>query len=282
MAPHVKVKVGEPLDVEELCRRLRVQERRQRDQAERRRRRATKDLGQRQYHHIPQVAAQDFARTATPDTFSKRETHPLSRQVMDRFRNNVVHPKALSATGLAAALERAQAELREAAERNQFQRSRALEEAAQADKDRDLHRPLKRDFRRLSHLMPQGHGHNRRRSFSAGDAAVTASDIDTGEGLVPMTAKRNPRHSIHVEDRHDWSQNDESERERRPSFRERVSPLIKKTEAIFISKSKRDRCTAEVEAETEPEPEPPPDAAAVEPEEVAESARLSTLVPMET
>ncbi|KAI9681403.1 MAG: hypothetical protein M1817_002686 [Caeruleum heppii] len=240
---NLPVKTAEPFDINELCRRLRIQERRQQEQdEERRRRRARDECNKQKYHHTPRVAAADFARTATPDTLGKKGMHPLSHTVFDRYQHNgALSPTqiggSLSAGQLADALEEQRLANELLGQRNQFQQPRGFEEAAQRDRERDLYKPTQRAFRTSLFPPEPTRCSNQERSFSVGDAEL----LEVGAGRRHSTiSKPKPRPSFRWEDHHDWAQRDESCDERRPSLIDRMSPLLKKTESVLHLRGKRD------------------------------------------
>jgi len=134
---------GEPLDPEDLTRRLKTHLAGQKLQAERRR---ARDVTQKSgpYHHVPQVAASDFARTATPDTMGHRDlsqgqVHKLAQHALRlQLVGEDAAPKASPSSALrqVQACDQARAERAIISDRNQFQWSQELEEAARGDKYR--------------------------------------------------------------------------------------------------------------------------------------------------
>lgn len=241
-----KVKKEEPFDIDELCRRLEVQLRRQGVQEERRRQRAReKQAKQQQYHHTPQFAALDFARTATPDGFAKKDIHTLSQPVLQRHKEGqgskaITNPGPLSASKLVHALEVARSDTGTASDRNQFSRTRTLEEAARVDRERHIDKPLQRDFENPSLTVHEETESKTERSFSEGHNVW-----DHVDGLLP--SKPPAKAAYRSEDHPDWAQRDECARDRRRSFKDRVSPLLKRTESIWGMKGK-DRSAHEVES----------------------------------
>ena len=238
-------KAPEPFDIDELCRRLKIQELRQQEREERRRRRAQEHQerqGQmaQQYHHTPRVAALDFTRTATPDLMGKKDAHRLSRAVLDRYKHGLgardpAHPEQVTAGNLADALEAARLEMERVADRNHFQRNRDLEDAAQRDKERDINKPTKKDFEPSPHHPPVHNESKHQRSFSVGGA-----EWEHIKGPLPVskaTSKPGPQ----WEDHHDWAQRDEHLADRRRSLMDRVSPFLRKTESVWLLKHKKER-----------------------------------------
>lgn len=237
--PNPTIKKDEGFDAEELCRRLRVQERRQVGQEQRRRRRATEcQTTAQQYHHIPQVAASDFARTATPDDFRKKDIYTLSQLALQKRKEGRSHsvpmPGPLSASRLARALEVARAELENCTDRNQLQWDRALAKAAAQHKEQEVDRPVKRDFS-MSHPVLNKEACDLGRGRDHGTGHVVWDEVD---GL--FLAKPKAKYAYRPDDHPDWAQADEnqSNRVRRRSFREVVSPLFKKPESMWSLRNK--------------------------------------------
>jgi hypothetical protein len=220
-----------PLDAEELSRRL---EETQQNRERRRRERATKS---EQYHHTPQVAAAAFARTATPDRFEKRDIHKLSRPVVKHFKvgDDVRgHANATTSTPrFTQAVSTAQAEMARAAERNQFQRTRDLEEAGRRDVGRGLGKPSQRDFN-LSWLRPD-----------IQSTRGETNDALLGRGSVEVEGSANsptlPHLPISREDRPDWTEQDECADDKPigHAMRLQLAPLLKKASRIWSLGSHR-------------------------------------------
>jgi hypothetical protein len=106
------------------------------------------------YHHVPQEAAKQFTRTTTVENRRNSDlVHKLSKQALKFHTEGIraVHPgagasasnggaseTALSPAELTRALQQSQSHRERLLERNQFQRTRILEEAARLDHDAQL------------------------------------------------------------------------------------------------------------------------------------------------
>ena len=217
------VKKGEAFDPEELCRRLEKYRREEQEACRRRRARARdkKGDGSVEYRHVPQCAATSFARTATPDLRKEKEIHKLSRQVVQIQPSAVDLKHPLGNNGptirqIVEEREMARLKMEATADRNQFQRNPALEEAARADQGRNLNKPQQRDFVvRLSGGLPSN-----LRSPSGGD--ISEWDLSKVKRSAP------PRH-IHglpnPNDRNDWVQRDDCVQTDRLGLREMIVPF---------------------------------------------------------
>lgn len=216
------VNKSEAFDPEELCRRL--EKYRQEEKEARRRRRAQvsdKKGEPAQYHHVPQCAAASFARTATPESLNKEEIHKLSRQVV-RTHQPAVDPRAPTAKirpsirRVVEGHEMARLKREALAERNQFQRTPLLEEAARADHTRNLNKPQQRDFENpLCEQLPTKH------SPPNGGKPGEWDPHRMETNVPPSQAHRRPN----ANDRHDWAQRDECVDTGRQGLRDRMRPF---------------------------------------------------------
>ena len=140
--PHRYPAPGQPLDAADLSRRLADHLAAQKLEAQRRRE-TLRPAPAAQYHHVPQVAASAFVRTATPDPL--RQIHRLSQPA-------VKPAPLLDEPGVG--VQRAQAQDQERVRReqrwsrNQFQWSRDMERAAGVDAQRGVNRVPRRAFSR--------------------------------------------------------------------------------------------------------------------------------------
>lgn len=248
---------GEPLDPKDLTRRLQTHLARQRLQAERQR---ARDVTQKSepYHHVPQVAASDFARTTTPDEMghrdlSQRQVHKLAQHALK------LHLVGEDAASKASPSALRQVQVRDLAraeraiinDRNQFQWSQELEEAARSDKYRALYKIPQRTFESSTstHLniikIPQ-------RPLSTGDVYWEGADFHAHDSTASHTHAHPKRVPVQVaNDRHDWAQRDENQPyDKGWSIKDRIGPFLKKTESVWILKNKKDRTSKETEAES--------------------------------
>ena len=220
-------KQGEPLDVDELFRRLERHRQHLEEARERRRAKAEKKSASGEYHHVPQFAAADFVRTTTPDVRSAKNVHPLSRPVAQM---QAPRPKSeghmvtnqLPLSQVVQNHDLSQLNMLLNAERNQFTQSGALARAAEVDKERNIHKLPQRDFdfsRSMSMSNRTGSMCDRSNSLSNRSRTMTEGrkrpksylptfnewTIEIGD--VPSMPR--PHHiSNHNERRHDWSQNE--------------------------------------------------------------------------
>ncbi|RAL58809.1 hypothetical protein DID88_009119 [Monilinia fructigena] len=140
--------------------------------------------------YLPYTQPQPKVRGWHPDTHIKKPTTILQK---------------------AQGLDHASAEKIRIRNRNQYQWTAALERAAELDAERDLYRCPRRTF---SPDAPEVHkSRASQRPMSMGDL------LGWQEKEAPKEMRRDKN------DRHDWTQRDESEEVRR-SMRERVGPLL--------------------------------------------------------
>ncbi|KAH0544823.1 hypothetical protein FGG08_001052 [Glutinoglossum americanum] len=193
---------GEPVDPNELYRRLKIQECRQKERASRR---VRERHSSGQYHHTPQVAALDFQRTATQEVRGRKEVRKSSRTLVDRYKNNhgirPRRPDATPAIRLPGILTVKNSEIDPVANRNQLQRTRGLETTAGTDKERSVDKGQQKGFNitfdRISSPSSRKKRTSRDRPYSAGDLDHRLSlDISPNTQRQPF-------------DRPDWTQGDE-------------------------------------------------------------------------
>lgn len=224
-----QVKPGEPFDPEELCRRLQMHIVTQRIRAEQRRSarvvNVTAELGAEKpasgislapkkdpigqeaiYHHVPKVAASAFARTATPDPMRKvhKLSEPVVRAHMERLAleesaggvKTVKETQARDQTLLAKEMLK---------NRNQFQRTQDMENAAEVDIYREVYKPPQRTFMgEFSHLLPGHHDKKTQRPLSMGDV------LEDDDALTLTRTKRKSKPpGFDMSERNNWAQQDE-------------------------------------------------------------------------
>ncbi|MCJ1352201.1 MAG: hypothetical protein MMC33_002185 [Icmadophila ericetorum] len=189
------VKQGEPFDPEELYRRLeRHCESEKRARERRRARAAEKAAGI--YHHVPKFAASDFVKTATPELYDRHSIHPLSRPVVKGRNNGDAHhttscpPRDAQFRQIVEERDLALQKMMAVADRNQFQQTKAMKDAAQMDNKRSS-RLIQRDFE-ISFLE--------KKSNDKGDVDAIA------EGNEP---ERLVHYIENANDRPDWEQTDQ-------------------------------------------------------------------------
>jgi len=239
-------KQGEPFDPEELSRRLKAHLVEQKLQAERRRTRAAAVQKNGVYHHVPMVAAADFARTATPEAMlhtdsKKRHVHKLAQPALKQHLEHLtlddsIPGRQLTGVRRTQAMDQAMAERDTARCRNQFQWNRDMEEAAEVDIDRDLYKPPQRTFdSEFSHLR-SGQVRSAQRPLSTGDVFWEEEESHTH-----TRPKAKPAYVAN--DRNDWAQRDENEVENRRSMKERVTPFLLKKDSIWVLKGRKEKST---------------------------------------
>lgn len=214
---------GAPINPEELTRRLAAHVADLKRQNERRAQRAVV-LRHGPYHHVPRVAATDFARTATPDGMgrikgSKGKVHKLAQPALKHYLCGDSHGLS-GMTGWRSAqsvdnLRTASALVRE---RNQFQMTADLECAAQLDRMRGLNTAQQRAFD--SDIL-----HMRRCQECARNLPLSMADVKWEQGAFhgqsaplysDLRLKVQPVHR--PLDRHDWVQQDDAPVEQRKAM----------------------------------------------------------------
>ncbi|KAI9826167.1 MAG: hypothetical protein M1819_007423 [Sarea resinae] len=219
------VRRPEPFDPEELCRRLELyQKQEKKPQRPRQLYSACEpDKRRRSYHHIPQVAAAAFERTSISDLATKKLLHKLSQPVVDRYKNgrDTKEPAGGFRPGqLATAHEAANAEIEALAERNQFQHTKVLEEAALADRKRGVMSSQKANSGLAS---SSGLSSRQTNLVAAIDDASTPKPPSSAYASLCRVSAHTPSQSL-PNDRNDWTQKDENAEEK-PSFKERIHGL---------------------------------------------------------
>lgn len=228
-----KVKQGEPFDPEELSRLLTAHLVEQKLKAERRREARAAKLALVQangvYHHVPKVAAAAFERTTTPEV--RRQVHsrvspavlleklsiedPLPGQILNVHQNQAIDQQILERQILL--------------NRNQFQWTHELEEAAEADMERDLYKPPQRTFQ-SEFAQLTGHRRSASRPLSTGDMFVPHwENVESQLPPPPPRLKPKPSAAFAVaKDRHDWAEREETKK------KDRTTPFLKKMESTWI------------------------------------------------
>ncbi|KAK4101540.1 hypothetical protein N658DRAFT_524004 [Parathielavia hyrcaniae] len=134
------------------------------------------------YHHVPQEAAKQFARTTTIENMRSNidHVHKLSKRALMfhiegpsktvRAAGPAGAPKpALSPAELTRALQQNQAQRAQHLDRNQFQRTRILQEAARLDHSQQQQHPHQSPHKHtfqdeLSRILPHNNTHNNNNS----------------------------------------------------------------------------------------------------------------------
>lgn len=268
-----RVKNGEPFDPEELTRRLTAYVTEQKLASQRRREaRAAKERAAAiaagldpkahdvVYHHVPTVAASAFQRTATPIIVTTETVHKLSAPILkaalspnnpvDSFEHDPSFPLRQKSTKRpATSLQRtvlqdqAEVEKERIRNRNQFQLTQALEEAAEVDELRDVYRVPQRTFVEFAHLR-NAHSKGHSRPLSTGDIFSDSEDTDT----APASTSRlkSLRVKPTYDGRNDWAQEEEAkspvEKVSARTVKERVSgPFLRRKESVWILMGKKEK-----------------------------------------
>lgn len=176
------------------------------------------------YHHIPQVAALSFENTATQEKL--RQVHKLSEPALRNLGyltvdegvgegiggigSGYAYQKPTTVLQKAQVMDHATAEKTRIRNRNQYQWTSALERAAELDAERDVYRCPRRTF---NSDVPVVH------KSRAIERPMSMGDFLPWEEKEEFKEPKRERN-----DRHDWTQRDESEDARR-SMKERVGVL---------------------------------------------------------
>jgi hypothetical protein len=226
-----------------------------------------------EYHHVPREAAKQFTRTTTVDNMRNDEQiHPLSKRAlkyhMEAPQLSQADEANCAPSKLSQALQRTQSQRDKVLDRNQFQRTRALEDAAHMDAHEQLSpRTRKHTFEdELSRIVPEGHPHHhqnprpsrlgswhlRRNSTgnAAGDEAQRTDESSSSsharrsiigmeplldavaeDGIPPPLLADDPsRFAPPHERRVDWTQSDEPSRSRPRLL---SLPLLRKADSLW-------------------------------------------------
>lgn len=208
-------KQGDPVDPDELARRLETyltqskmwaEDRRQKAQLRAKRASAQNDEKKRQggsrpistdnaYRHVPREAASAFARTATSEPM--RNVHGLSqpavKQHLEQIR--VSNPGASKMQVINHAMNQQQM-LRQ---RNQFQQTRAMEDADEIDEVRGVYKSQSKSF--MDHISGN---RNASRPLSTGDGLYEDRDA-----LLAKARRKSRTMALDMSGRGNWTQDDE-------------------------------------------------------------------------
>jgi len=218
-APRVRSKRGQPFDPEDLSRRLKAHLAEQKALTECRRA-ARVSVATGVYHHVPQVAAVSFESTTAPDKL--RQVRKLSEPalkslgVLTTDEELTGFGKPTTSFQRSQTVDYATTERSRLRNRNQYQWTAALERAAELDAERDVYRCPRRTF---DSDVPVVH------KSRAVQRPMSMGDFNSWE----KEEKRNKN------DRHDWTQRDESSDVRR-SVKDRMGPLL----SLKLGKGKGD------------------------------------------
>jgi hypothetical protein len=234
-------KESEQIDPDELRQKLEAHLAEQKKQAEVRRGRAIAKK-ESAYHHVPKVAAAAFERTTTPVLGEKEKrrkyVHRLAQLALKHHAEETVRP----ATGSfdlrkTQAMDHARKQRDLLGDRNQFQWTRHLEDAAQFDRQRNLNKVPQRTF---------GADHIDLHQSARFCRPLSTGDLnweEDPEGSEPIYHTKLNAKTLLIQtanDRQDWEQRDEVPVEVHRSVKERVGPFLRKTDSMWILKSKRE------------------------------------------
>ena len=197
-------------------------------------------MSPQQYRHVPQCAAADFVKTASPECLEKQEIHPLScaamrmskpqgtRSSRDALMSHYVEKQDLALQQMMAR-----------ADRNQFTRTPGLEAAAEADDERNLYKPPQRDFEPLMSSKEIRDKPGSKLIYGSHSPALEAVD----EIAEPYVAPR-PR-PYRPDDRCDWAQRDDNVQPTRRRFKHNIFPSLRKTQVSAETKEPQLENTAQ-------------------------------------
>lgn len=209
------------------------------------------------YRHVPREAAKQFARTTTVEVMREgTQVHELSKRAlqihMEGSRNMRASAAAATDNVAPAELTRAlrfnQEQREKTLDRNQFQRTRILEEAAQKEHEAQ-HAPANPHTfeHELAKIVPPDHSqqHKGRRRNSTGNAGaellhqadddhrrkslVMETLLDAAEDVTPPEEHPNTQYAA-PEQRVDWSQSDEHIKPRQKLL---LSPLLRRADSFW-------------------------------------------------
>lgn len=191
------------------------------------------------YHHVPAVAARDMERTTTPIIGKDRKMHKLAEPVVKAHLARVSvddnrPSQPLTLLQKTIATDQAILETHLVRNRNQFQWTHDMEEAAEADEERDIYKPPQRTFGEFAHLMGT-HKKGAPRPLSTGDMFWDE------EGSSPPQQKQKPKpapHDLVNDHRNDWVQRDDKIENRQ---KEKASPFLRKMESSWMLMGKKEK-----------------------------------------
>ncbi|KAE8452835.1 hypothetical protein EG329_013107 [Mollisiaceae sp. DMI_Dod_QoI] len=243
--PRRRVKQGpeKPFDPEELSRRLQAHLVEQKIRAVKRREaRAAKTAAaeaaaaalqaQNVYHHVPTVAAAAFERTTTPADVH-RKMHKLAQPVVKAHLEPVsidenIPSQPLTLLQKTVAMDQAILDSQLLRNRNQFQWTHEMEEANDADLERDVYKPPQRTFNgEFAHLIGT-HKKGAPRPLSTGDMFW---EEEASPPPPPKPKVKPAPHEVVNDHRNDWVQRDDETENRK---KEKTSPFLKKMESSWM------------------------------------------------
>jgi hypothetical protein len=131
--------------------------------------------------------------------------------------------------------------------RNQFQWTHELEEAAEADMEREIYKPPQRTFQLEFAHLTSGHKRRSSRPLSTGDLWEKTE----AQSSPPPQGKSKPKPLLPVaKDRPDWAERDAEAETAKKNLHSRTSPFLRKMESTWMLgkrekvKSDRDEAVA--------------------------------------
>jgi hypothetical protein len=214
----------------------------QKKQAELRRAKRIAKEKQSVYHHVPKVAAAAFERTATPVLMGEKDTkksvHKLGHVALRHHVEEKIRPTSSSFNlRQTLAMDHARKQRDLVGDRNQFQRTRHLEDAAKLDQERNISKVPQRTFG-ADHLDAPQTGLCSR-PLSTGELNWE-EDLDVSDPLSHNKSKAKALFIQTVSDRQDWEQCDQVPAEVHRSVKDRMSPFLRKTDSMWILKSRKE------------------------------------------
>lgn len=188
------------------------------------------------------MAAAAFERTATSESMApkdkrNRNVHKLAQAALKQQIKEAAHPTTVSFDlRQNQALDKARKHRDLVGDRNQFQRTRDLEDAALLDKERNLNKLPQRTFGGDNLEVHQKVKSSR--PLSTGDLAWE-DDFHASKTMFPPRPKVTAPLVPFVNDRQDWAQRDEVPTEGHRSVKERVSPFLRKPDSMWMLKGKK-------------------------------------------
>jgi len=216
-----RMKKGEPFDPDELSRLLTIHLDKQKLKSKQRRAARAANAAAALNPFVPKVAATAFERTTTPDAI--RQVHNLSIPAVKQ--HSEVLQVDIPSLRRNQALDQAVMERNLLRNRNQWQWTQDMREAAAVDVDRDVYRPPQRTFAELAHLMNKGQD----------EWPLSNGGFVFWEDGPSPTVKAKPKYAF--DGRNDWAQRDFDGGKQK--ILEKASPM-RKRDSIWILRSKKD------------------------------------------
>jgi hypothetical protein len=217
-------------------------------------------------HYVPKEAAKQFTRTTTVDNMRNNTNlvHKLSRHALkfhlegDKTTRPGVNEAAVAPPEFSRALRRSQSQRDKLFDRNQFQRSRILDEAAQMDRETQQHhrhsahkQTLEGELSRIKSGEGRSNHHHHQQAYARRNSTGSSNKNDLFEQRAEDNNNNNRRSFMlmeplidaiedvedlppeescsHYERRVDWTQSDESRARRKLH----LAPLLRKADSLW-------------------------------------------------